>query len=93
MFRVGSALECNWRVCGPGIAPHHLMILWSGFILSVVDVGAGDLFIDGEPFYLSRDIVDGRIQFGSGEILVSTVSPILIEPASTLPKCVDDQRS
>lgn len=76
LFRVGSACECNWRVTGPGIAPHHLMILWSGRVLSVVDVGAGSLFVDGKPFYLYREIQSGRIQFGSGEILVSSAMPV-----------------
>ena len=76
LFRVGSAVECNWRVHGPSIAPHHLMLMWSGSILTLVDVGAGDLWIDGEAFVQCKQIHEGRIQFGTGEILVSDMSGI-----------------
>lgn len=76
LFRVGSAKECNWRVSGPGIAPHHLMLLWSERVLTVVDVGAGNLFVNGEAFHLCRAVESGRIQFGSGEILVTRSMPV-----------------
>tara|TARA_R110002096_G_scaffold143328_2_gene299146 strand:- start:2587 stop:2964 length:378 start_codon:yes stop_codon:yes gene_type:complete len=70
LFRVGSAIECNWQVQGPGVAPHHLMLLWKGGELTLVDVGAGHLYVDGESFILSRTIVTGTIAFASAAIVV-----------------------
>ncbi len=71
IFRVGSALECNWRVEGPGVAPHHLMLLWKSGVLTLVNVGAGDLYCDGEAFSLTRVVDTGRIAFASALIVVA----------------------
>jgi len=70
MFRVGSAAECNWQVCAPGVAGHHLMLLWKAGELTLVDVGAGNLWVDGEPIHWSRRIVTGYIAFAEAGIVV-----------------------
>ena len=70
LFRVGSALECNWRVQAAGVADHHFMLLWNSVELSIVDVGAGDLWVDGENFHLTRSLHSARIDFGSASIVV-----------------------
>ncbi len=70
LFRVGSALECNWRVEGPGVAPHHLMLMWKLGELTLVDVGAGNLLVDDQPFSLCRTVENARISFGSARIVV-----------------------
>ncbi len=80
LFRVGSALECNWQVHGPGVAPHHLMLLWKGGELTLVDVGAGHLYLDGASFFLSRIVESGTIAFASAAIVVQRL-PKRIVPA------------
>lgn len=83
LFRVGSAAECNWQVQGPGIAAHHLMLLWKAGELTIVDVGAGHLYVDGEPFVLSRTIESGTIAFASAAIAVERL------PKPTMPVAMD----
>ena len=73
IFRVGSALECNWRVTAPGVAPHHFMLLWNGRTLTVIDVGAGDLWVDNQAFRLSAVVNFGQISFGSAIISIEQV--------------------
>lgn len=70
VFRVGTALECNWRVHGEGVADHHFMLMWNGSILSVVDVGAPNLRVNGESIVLSTTLFSGRIDFGSAAMIV-----------------------
>jgi hypothetical protein len=70
LFRVGCALECNWQVFAPGVADHHFMLMWNGLVLTIVDVGAGDLWVDGKSFHLSTSIISARIQFGSAAMVV-----------------------
>ncbi len=87
LFRVGCAPECNWRVYGPGVSSHHLMLLWKFGELTLVDVGAGDLWLDGQSFVLTRTIVSGRIRFASAEIIVErsldTTMPAAIDATGT----------
>jgi hypothetical protein len=52
------------------VADHHFMLLWNGLVLTIVDVGAGDLWVDGKSFQLSTAITSARIQFGSAAIVV-----------------------
>ncbi len=73
LFRVGSALECNWRVEGPTVAPHHLMLMWKLGELTVVDVGAGQLLVDDHPLFLCQTVENARISFGSALIIVERV--------------------
>lgn len=83
LFRIGTAIECNWQVQGPGIAPHHLMLLWKAGVLTLVDVGAGNVYVDGEAFTLSRTIRCGRIVFASAEICIRRL------PKREMPACND----
>ena len=73
LFRVGSAAECNWRVHGPGVAPHHFMLLWKAGELTLVDVGAGDLWLDGAGVTLCQTIETGCISFAGATILVERI--------------------
>jgi hypothetical protein len=70
IFRVGAAPECNWRVSAEGVADHHFMMMWNGVVLSVIDVGARDLLVNGKEISLSTVLVSGRIEFGSAAIVV-----------------------
>lgn len=72
LFRVGSAPECNWRVHGPGVASHHCMLMWNGQELTVVDVGAGELFVDDRAVCGTAVVHSGRIRFGSAAIVVDS---------------------
>jgi len=83
LFRVGCALECNWQVQGPGVAPHHLMLLWKAGELTIVDCGSGHLYVDGEPFSLSRTIETGTIAFGGAAIVVARLQK------TTMPAALD----
>jgi len=56
------------------------MLLWKGSELTLVDVGAGHLYVDGESFLLSRTIVSGTIAFASAAIVVERL------PKPTIPK-------
>ena len=49
------------------------MLLWKLGTLSLVDVGAGDLWVDGEPVALSLVLAAGIISFGCAEIVVEKV--------------------
>lgn len=46
------------------------MLMWNGSKLSVVDVGAGNLLVNGKGIQLSRELLLGRIDFGSAAIVV-----------------------
>ncbi|MCP4445526.1 MAG: hypothetical protein GY811_09315 [Myxococcales bacterium] len=70
LFRIGSGAECNWRVHGIGIAHHHLMLLWKAGELTVINVGADDLFVDGQPVARSLVVASAHITFGSAAIVV-----------------------
>ncbi len=73
IFRVGQAPECNWRIEGRGIANHHCMMLWNGRFLTLIDVGAGDLWLDNQSFYLTAVVNAGTISFGSAVIVVEPI--------------------
>lgn len=75
LFRVGTAPECNWRVFGPGVMPHHFMLLWKTGTLTLIDAGAGALLVDGAPAKSCRSIGSARIQFASAEIVVARTIP------------------
>jgi predicted component of type VI protein secretion system len=72
MFRVGAALECNWRIYGAGVALHHCLLMWNGRDLTVVDVGAGDLWVDETRVSGTAVVHSGRIRFGSATIVVDS---------------------
>lgn len=74
VFRVGSARECNWRVYGEGVQKHHFMLLWNGHSLTVIDVGATDLRVNGEAVSLCKTLRSGRVDFGSAAIAVDQCS-------------------
>jgi hypothetical protein len=57
-------------VFAPGVADHHFMLLWNGLVLTIVNVGAPNLWVDGKTFHLSTAITSARIQFGSAAIVV-----------------------
>ena len=86
LFRVGCALECNWRVFAPGVADHHFMLMWNGLVLTIVDVGAGDLWVDGKSFHLCTAIGSARIQVGSAAMVVdhSTQDIALVSEAQPI---------
>lgn len=73
IFRVGSGVECNWRVNAAGVHAHHLMLLWNGRCLTAIDVGAGDLWVDNQAFQLSAVVNFGQISFGSAIISIEQI--------------------
>jgi hypothetical protein len=60
-----------------------MMLLWKGSELTLVDVGAGHLYVDGESFLLSRTILSGTITFASAAIVVERL------PKPTMPVAID----
>jgi len=50
------------------------MLLWKGNSLTVVDVGATDLRVNGEAISLCKTLLSGRIDFGSAAIVVDQCS-------------------
>ncbi len=46
------------------------MLMWNGNKLTVIDVGATDMRVNGESISLAMDIVSGRVDFGSAAIVI-----------------------
>ncbi len=57
------------------MADHHFMLMWKRGILSVVDVGAPNLRVNGKAISLSVELLSGRIDFGSAAIVVDRALP------------------
>ena len=43
---IGTAVDCHWRVAGPGIAAHHLHVHWTGDALWVAPAGQEPVFVE-----------------------------------------------
>ncbi|RMH36671.1 MAG: hypothetical protein D6689_22075 [Deltaproteobacteria bacterium] len=64
VLRIGAGAHCNWRIQARGVRDNHLMALWNGARLSLIDAGAGDAWIDGIPLRGSLVVARGTVRLG-----------------------------
>jgi len=74
LFRVGSGMSCNWRIQAPGVLENHFMLLWDGSNLTLIDVGAGVVRVDGQIVRGTAIVRTGRVEFGGAAIVIDSNS-------------------
>jgi hypothetical protein len=82
---IGTAVDCHWRVAGPGIAAHHLHVHWTGDALWVAPAGQEPVFVDSQRLGGWTQLGRGAtIQFGVARLLVVAAAPVVVDPALRL---------
>lgn len=65
-FTIGSAADCDLRVAGSGVAPHHAQIVFDGIVWWVRSLGEGETLVDGAPARLVPLQGPARVECGKG---------------------------
>lgn len=75
---VGSAPHCDIRLGGPGVAPEHARIVYSGSQTTFTDLGAGPSAVNGQPLPAGGSApFDFRAHFTVGQSPVPLAHPAL----------------
>ena len=87
---IGTAVDCHWRITGPGIAAHHLLVHWTGEALWAAPAGPDQVFVDSHRLAGWHPLHPGaRLGLGAARLVVldpalATVQPLAPDPDRTM---------